>query len=92
MRRMRGDPGQGVGQPSLRVDAVHLGGDDQSLRHGRRAVDQDTIYVAFDTSKEQLAVAIAEGGRRKEVRFFGTIASRPEAVVIGLAILPDCGL
>jgi transposase len=37
-------------------------------------------YVAFDTSKETLAVAIAESGRRKEVRFFGTIASRPEAV------------
>ncbi len=53
---------------------------DQSLRHERRAVDQDTTYVAFDTSKETLAVAIAERGRRKEVRFFGTIASRPEAV------------
>jgi len=37
-------------------------------------------YVAFDTSKERLAVAIAEDGQRKEVRFFGTIASRPEAV------------
>jgi transposase len=43
-------------------------------------VEQDTTYVAFDTSKETLAVAIAEGGRRKEVRFFGTIANRPEAV------------
>lgn len=43
-------------------------------------MEQDTTYVAFDTSKETLAVAIAEGGRRKEVRFFGTIASRPEAV------------
>src|SRR5262249_53647182 len=40
---------------------------------------QDTTYVAFDTSKETLAVAIAENGRRQEVRFFGTIASRPEA-------------
>jgi len=43
-------------------------------------VDQDTTYVAFDTSKETLAVGIAKGGRRREVRFFGTIASRPEAV------------
>jgi hypothetical protein len=43
-------------------------------------VDQDTTYVAFDTSNETLAVAIAESGRDKEVRFFGTIASRPEAV------------
>ena len=40
----------------------------------------DTTYVAFDTSKETLAVAIAESGRHKEVRFFGAIASRPEAV------------
>jgi hypothetical protein len=37
-------------------------------------------YVAFDTSKETIAVALAEGGRRGEVRFFGTIANRPEAV------------
>jgi len=43
-------------------------------------VEQDTTYVAFDTSKETIAVALAEGGRRGEVRFFGTIASRPEAV------------
>jgi transposase len=43
-------------------------------------MEQDTTYVAFDTSKETLAVAIAESGRRKEVRFFGTIASRQEAV------------
>ena len=43
-------------------------------------MDQDTTYVAFDTSKETLAVGIAKGGRRREVRFFGTIASRPEAV------------
>jgi transposase len=43
-------------------------------------LDQDTTYVAFDTSKETMAVAIAESGRRREVRFFGTIANRPEAV------------
>ena len=43
-------------------------------------MDQDTTYVAFDTSKETIAVSIADSGRRKEVRFFGTIASRPEAV------------
>ena len=43
-------------------------------------MDQDTTFVAFDTSKETIAVAIAEGGKRGEVRFFGTIASRAEAV------------
>jgi transposase len=43
-------------------------------------VEQNTTYVAFDTSKETIAVALAEGGRRGEVRFFGTVANRPEAV------------
>ena len=43
-------------------------------------MEQNTTYVAFDTSKETIAVALAEGGRRGEVRFFGTIANRPEAV------------
>ncbi len=31
---MRGDPGQKVSQPGLRVDAVHLGRDDEAV-HGR---------------------------------------------------------
>lgn len=43
-------------------------------------MEQDTTYVAFDTSKETIAVGIADGGMRGEVRFFGTIASRPESV------------
>jgi transposase len=38
------------------------------------------MYVAMDVSKERIAVAIAEGGRRGEVRFYGTIASSAEAV------------
>jgi transposase len=36
-------------------------------------------FVAFDTSKLRNAVAIAEGGRAGEVRFFGEIANTPEA-------------
>lgn len=43
-------------------------------------MEQDTTYVGLDASKETIAVAIAESGRHKEVRFFGTIASRPDAV------------
>ena len=31
---MRGDPGQDVGQPSLRIDAVHLGRDDEAVHGG----------------------------------------------------------
>jgi len=36
--------------------------------------------VAFDTSKTKHAVAIAEGGRRGEVRFLGEVASSPARV------------
>jgi transposase len=39
-----------------------------------------TTYVAIDSSKETLAVAIAEGGVRGEVRYFGSIPNRPEAI------------
>jgi transposase len=53
----------------------------QSLKHGGRAVvKHTTTYVAFDNSKETLAVAIAEGGRGGEVRFWGTIPNRADAV------------
>jgi len=37
-------------------------------------------FVAFDTSKTKHAVAIAESGRRGEVRFLGDIASSPARV------------
>ena len=43
-------------------------------------VEHTTTYVAFDNSKETLAVAIAEGGLRGEVRFWGMIANRADAV------------
>jgi hypothetical protein len=36
MSRMGGDAGEDVGQPGLRIDAVHLGRDDQAI-HGRGA-------------------------------------------------------
>jgi transposase len=36
-------------------------------------------FVAFDTSKLRNAVAIADGGRDGEVRFFGEIPNTPEA-------------
>lgn len=37
-------------------------------------------YVAMDTHENAISVAIAESGRRGEVRFIGEIPSRPEAV------------
>ena len=49
----------------------------QSLKHGD---EPWWNYVAFDNSKDTLAVAIAEGGLRGEVRFWGRIPNQPEAV------------
>lgn len=43
-------------------------------------MDRNTAFVGLDVSKETIAVGIAEGGRRGEVRFYGSISSKPEAV------------
>src|SRR6266478_5872938 len=41
--------------------------------------EHSEAFVGFDTSKLRNAVAIAEGGRDGEVRFFGEIENTPEA-------------
>jgi transposase len=41
--------------------------------------DHSEAFVAFDTSKLRHSVAIAEGGRKGEVRFFGEIENSAEA-------------
>lgn len=43
-------------------------------------MERNTTFIGLDVSKETIAVAIAEGGRRGQVRFYGTISSKPEAV------------
>jgi transposase len=49
--------------------------------HEERAMKQSTTtYVAMDTHKKTISLAIAEGGRRGETRFIGEIPNRPEAV------------
>ncbi len=35
------------------------------------------VFVAFDVAKKKHAVAIAEGGRTGEVRFFGDVENSP---------------
>lgn len=38
------------------------------------------LFVAFDVAKKKHAVAIAEGGRRGEIRFVGEIENRPATI------------
>ena len=47
---------------------------------GRAVVEPTTTYVAFDSGKETLAVAIAESGLRGAVRAWGKIPNRADAV------------
>src|SRR5690349_23318883 len=52
----------------------------QSLKQGGRVVgDHSEAFVAFDTSKLRIAVAIAEAGRTGEVRFLGEIENSAAA-------------
>ena len=37
-------------------------------------------FVAFDVAKQKHAVAVAEGGRRGEVRFLGEIENNPAPI------------
>jgi hypothetical protein len=46
----------------------------------RRALDKPIItYVSLDVHKDTIAVALAEAGRRGEVRDYGQIANTPTA-------------
>jgi transposase len=42
--------------------------------------EHSEAFVAFDVSKTEHAVAIADGGRGSEVRFLGEVSSSPAAV------------
>jgi transposase len=52
------------------------------MQGGRATGEYSEAFVAFDTSKTNQAVAIAEGGRRGEVRFLGDIVSSPARVQV----------
>lgn len=43
-------------------------------------MEKHTTYVALDTHKATIAVALAAPGRRGEVRYLGEVANRPDAV------------
>ncbi|SNY93565.1 Transposase [Cohaesibacter sp. ES.047] len=42
--------------------------------------DDIAIYVGLDVSKEKIAIGLAEAGRKGEVRYYGEIANRADAV------------
>ena len=49
------DARQDVGQPSLRIDAVHLGGDYETV-HGRRALPAAIVLGLLNRSRNIVAV------------------------------------
>ena len=51
-----------------------------SLMHRRRALKQLITYIGLDVHKETIAVALAEAGKRNEVREYGKIANTPASV------------
>jgi hypothetical protein len=44
---------------------------------GRTTGKHSEVFVAFDVAKKKHTVAIAEGGRRGEVRFLGDVENSP---------------
>src|SRR5690242_19592107 len=48
--------------------------------HRRRVMEQSITYVGLDVHKKTVAVALAESGKRGEVREHGQIANTPEAL------------
>jgi transposase len=44
-------------------------------------MSNNTVFIGLDTHKETIAVAIAEEGRRGEVRYYGQIGNEPAAVL-----------
>ena len=56
LRRLIGDAGEHVGEPGLRVDVVHLGGDDQRVHGGGpvAAAVGAGIYPEFGTATKHM--------------------------------------
>ena len=58
---------------------------------GRRALKQLITYIGLDVHKETIAVALAEAGKRNEVREYGKIANTPAAMKVLVAKLARNG-
>jgi transposase len=53
--------------------------------------EHSEVFVGLDVSKLKISVAVAEGGRRGEVRFYGDIESSPAAVAALIRKLAKAG-
>lgn len=58
---------------------------------GRALTGYSGLFIGLDTSKLKISVAIAEGERGGEVRFFGDIGSDPGSVASMVARLAKRG-
>src|ERR1700723_2309252 len=45
-----------------------------------KPMNKHTAYIGLDTHKKSIAVAIADGERNGEVRYYGSLANEPAAI------------
>jgi hypothetical protein len=62
-----------------------------SLMHRRRVMEKPITYVGLDVHKDTIAIALAESGKRGEVREHGKIANTPAALKLLAARLARNG-
>jgi transposase len=61
------------------------------LKRGRTMEEYSEVFVGLDTSKLKISVAVADGERNGEVRFFGEISAEPASVAAMVAKLAKRG-
>src|SRR5580700_7105704 len=61
------------------------------LKRGRTMEEYSEVFIGLDTSKLKMSVAVADGERNGEVRFFGEISAEPASVSSMVAKLAKRG-